>query len=360
MRIKINDLFYKIYLKYYLANHPKQLKNIDELKNIPSTFLVISNTALGDLLLSTPAIKSLKKSFPDSKIIALIHKNYIPMVEDFKYIDQIIPFYGGWKKFFHTIGKIKKFKPQIALIFHGNGPQDVQLAIYSGCEYILKHTNNSPLKKYLSYDFKKEEKHIIEERVDLVRKIGGQHIDTTMELPTYENPKLIKKFQFLKDYIGFQVGASELYRAWPTDRFVQLAKLLLKDGKNIAIIGIEEESFIAEKIIKECKSNDIVNLCGKTTIEELPYAVKNLKYVITPDTGTMHLAIALKIPTICLYSPSNPNYTGPYQDRHLHHVIKKNGEFVNNKPKKQRSNKAMEMISVNDVYKQCLSIEEQK
>lgn len=349
MKFKLNDIFFKPYLYFYLKFHQNQLKTIEMLKKSPKTFLIISNTALGDAILSTPAIKSLKASFPNSKVIAIIHKNYIPLFNNFKYIDAIIPFYGGYKNFFKTISKIKKYKPEIAMIFHGNGPQDIQIAIYSGCKYILKHPNKSSLKKYLSYDFKKENKHIIEERVDLVRKIDGKNIDLTMEISPLNNNELKERYSIYQDCIGFQIGASEEYRMWPIDNFIQLAKKLLKNSEKILITGVKKESFFAEQIEKAC-NGQVINLCGKTSVEELPYLINNLKFLLTSDTGTLHLAIALKTPTISLFSPSNPNYTGPYQDLEIHKVIKKNGEFVNNRPKKKRSHKAMKLISVSDVY----------
>ncbi len=358
MKIRIKDIFFKIYLKYYLFKNSNQLKKIEQLNNIPTTFLVISNTALGDLILSTPAIKSLKKSFPNSKVIALINKNYIPLVENFKYIDKIIPFYGGYKKFFKTIKEIKKYKPQMALIFHGNGPQDIQIAIYGGCNFILKHPTNSNLKKYLSYDFKKSKKHIIEERVDLVRKIGGKKIDTTMELPKLSNQELINKYSKYKGYIGLQVGASESYRVWPSEYFIELTKKLLENNEKVLTTGIKKESFLSKKIISAC-GDKVVDMCGKTSIEELPYLINNLKFLVTSDTGTMHLAIALKTPTISLFSPSDPCYTGPYQDKPIHKIIKKNGEFVNNKPKKKRSDEAMKLISAQEVYDKYIELKEE-
>ncbi len=349
MSFRISNLFFKPYLYFYLKKHHNQLQKIEKLKKTPKTFLVISNTALGDAILSTPAIKSLKKSFPDSKIIALIHKKYLPLFKNFEYIDILVPYYGGYKKIFKTIKEIKKYNPKMAMIFHGNGPQDVQIAIYCGCNYILKHPNKSEFKKYLSYDFKKERKHIIEERVDLVRKIGGRNIDLTMQITSLKNKKIKDKYKKYRNFIGFQIGASEQYRMWPIENFINLAKKLLEHREKILIIGIKNESLFAQQIVDKMGDN-ILNLCGKTPIEELPYLIKNLKFVLTGDTGTLHLSIALKVPTISLFSPSNPQYNGPYQDLEIHRVIKKNGEFINNKPRKKRSQDAMKLISVDDVY----------
>ncbi len=344
----------KIFQIYFITKTKKyKKKDLDSLHiKENDTFLVISNTALGDTLLSTPAIKSLKRSFPQCKIVALIHKNYIPLFENFNYIDKIIPFMGGYKHFFPTIKKIRKLKPKIALIFHGNGPQDIQISVLSGCQYILKTPNNSELKSFLSFDFKKKKQHTIEDRLDLVRKIGGKKIDTTMEIPPLDNKIFLEKYSKFKKYIGFQIGAADTYRMWPIKNFIELAK---KIDTQIVLTGIEKEWKSAQKICDEVGNQKVINLCGKSPIEELPYLINNLKLLITNDTGTMHLAIALKTPTISIFPPiSLPEGIGAYQDKKIHKIIQntKNVDIVKlqNTKKKERDSKAMELVSVDEVY----------
>ena len=339
-------LYFNLKSKFYKVNDIKNLNN-------PKTFLIISNTALGDTILSTPAIKSLKKSFPDSKIIAILKSAFAPLFYDFKYIDEIIEYDGKYKKFFSTISKIKKHKPDIALIFHSNSPQDIQLCVLSDIPYILKHPTKSELKKYLSFDFIKKAQHTIEDRIDLVRLIGGKNIDTTMEIAPLNDTNLKLKYKKYNNYIGFQIGAADKYKMWPIERFIELAKRL-KDEK-IVITGVKSEWELAQKIVKECEN--VENLCGKMSIKELPYLIDNLKLLITNDTGTMHLAIALKTPTISLFSVTDSKLIGPYQDLNIHKVIQKDGKYLRKLPKKQRDDRAMKLIEVDEVYKkvkECL------
>jgi len=320
------------------------------LNKVPDTFLIISNTALGDTILSTPAIKSLKKSFPNSKIIAVLNSKFSPLFKNFKYIDYIIEYNGKYKNFFKTINKIKKERPKVALILHSNSPQDIQLCVLSGCEFILKHPTKTNLKKYLSFDFEKKEQHTIEDRLDLVRLLGAKVIDTTMEIQPLNDEHYKKKYTKYKNFIGFQVGAANEYKMWPIERFIELAKkILANSNENIVITGIKKEWELGEKIVKVC-GDRVVNMCGKCTIEELPYLIKNLKMIITNDTGTMHLAISLKTPTICLFSPTSAKGIGPYQDLNIHKVIQKNGEFIQKLPKKERDNSAMKLIEVEEVF----------
>ena len=328
----------KLYFKFKSFFYKKTLPQF-------KTFLIFSNTALGDTILSTPAIKSLKKSFPDSKVIAVLNPSYTELFKDFEYIDEVIEYDGKYKNFFKTLKKIRKYKPDSALIFHSNSPQDIELCVSANIGFILKHPTKTPLKKFLVYNFSFEKKHAIETRLDLVRYIGGKSIDSTMEIGKLRDKELLEKYSKYQDYIGFQIGAADVYKMWPIDRFIELAK---KINKKIVVIGVEREYDLAQKIVKECPH--VENLCGKTSIKELPYLIKNLKMLITNDTGNMHLAIALKTPTLSLFSPTDSNTIGPYQDKHLHKVIQKDGFFVQKLPKKQRDNRAMKLISVDEVY----------
>jgi ADP-heptose:LPS heptosyltransferase len=322
-------------------------KPIDTLKiNDTYTFIVISNTGLGDTILSTPAIKSLKKSFPKNKVVAIFKKAHISLFKNFKYVDEIIGYDGKYRDFFKTLLKLKKYKNKITLIFHSNGPQDIQLAILSDSEYVLKHPNNSYLKKYLSYDFNKKYQHTIEDRLDLIKKIGGKIIDKEMEIGDI----IDNNFLDFKNYIGFQVGAADIYKIWPIDRFSKLAKKLVKKGEKIVILGTEHEKYLGDKIIKEVNNKNIINMCGKTDLVTLANIVNNLKMLITNDTGTMHLAIALKTPTISLFSATDSKTIGPYQDLEIHKVIQKDGSFIQKLPKKERDDSVMKLIEIDEVY----------
>ena len=343
--MKIDQFIFDILTKMYLKFHLNQLKNIKEFKSAKN-FLVISNTALGDTLLTIPLIKSIKLNFPDSKIIFVTKNNYIPLFKYVNEIDYFIPFYSKYKKFFSIVKEIKKYNPEIALIGHGNSPEDIQLSIFSGCNFILKHPTKNHYKKYLSYQFDYQSQHTIEDRLNLLRVLGVKKLTNKMDI------KLPKSelFSEYKNYIGFQVGAADKYKMWPIENFIELAKYLIAQGEKIVITGIDKEKELGDKIVKECGEN-VVNMCGKTDIKTLPFLINNLKMLITNDTGTMHLAIALKTPTISLFSATNPKGIGAYQDLDIHKIIYKDGSFIQKLPKKQRDDSAMKLIKVDEVIK---------
>ena len=114
--------------------------------------MIISNTALGDVILSTPAILSLRKSFPHLKLTLIFKKNIHNFFNEYECVDKVISFDKSFIKVISFdksfIGLIKHVvfirKNKIDTIFflHSNGPQDLFLALLSGSENILKAVEN--------------------------------------------------------------------------------------------------------------------------------------------------------------------------------------------------------------------------
>jgi len=353
--IVLSKIFGKLYFYIYLQNNKNQVKKISELITPPKKILIISNTAFGDLLLSTPAIKSLRDSFTDVEIALLAQKQMLPLAKKFNFIDKLFSFNGGYKKFITTAKYLRHFAPDVVLILHGNYPQDIQLAYLSGAKFILKHPTNSKLKHLLSYQFKKDSKHAIDTRLDLVRKIGGNSITTTINIGRLNcndftfpiNPIELDN----KLIIGLQLGASDVFKMWPVENFIILVSMILKkhDKTIFLVTGNKKEKYLAQKLADKF-STKVLDFCGAYNIDKLPCLIRNLNMLITNDTGTLHLAIALKIPTISLFSSTKSLETGPYQDLSRHMVIQKDGDIYQGMPKKQRDNKAMKYIQPNEVY----------
>ena len=339
----IDQILFETINKIYLKINSEQLKNVKYFKE-SNKFLVISHTGLGDTLLSIPLVKSIKLNFPNSEIIFITKQSYISLFKYVKEIDYFIPFYSKYKNFFKIIQEIRKHKPIISLIGDGNSPEDIHISVLGGCNFILKTPTKSKYKKYLSYQFDFKNQHVIENRLDLLRILGCKKLTNRMDLNLPEN-NLFKEYN---NYIGFQIGAADKYKIWPIENFINLAKYLIKQGEKILITGIDKEKKLGDKIVQEC-GDSVINMCGKTSIEIMPFLINNLKMLITNDTGTMHLAIALKTPTISLFAATNPKGIGPYQDLKIHKVVYKDGSFIQKLPKKQRDDSAMKLIKVSDV-----------
>ena len=341
-------------LKYFDSNKVKSI-------------LVVSSTAIGDTLLSTPAIKAVRGCYPHAKIMAHFNKANMEMFENNPHIDGIIPYYGGYKKFFKTIREFRKYKFDIVLIFHGNEPQATPMAYLAGAHFIVKLPNTNKYNFLLSNReplVKGEDMgHGIEQRLKVAALAGCSGKDKKMVLPV-EAKDEEAVFRFLEEegvrgndvVIGFQVGASTVSRMWFADRFVELGKRLIAAYPMVKIVitGSPAERDYCKRIGKEIEKGVIVT-AGEIPLKQVPALVKRFKVLITGDTGIMHIAIAVGSSVVVLCAVSDYRITGPYYDREKHRVIQKWKTCDPCVSKKCEYQQCMENITVDEVYNMVMS-----
>ena len=124
-----------------------------------------------------------------------------------------------------------------------------------------------------------------------------------------------------KDFlIGIQAGSSLKDRRWSHRAFADLVDgLVVNHGAKIILFGVSLEKNLAEDIKLLAKyPNQIIDLTGKTNIEQLTILVKRCSYLITNDTGTMHIAASVGTTIIGLFfAHAHPFETGPYSPGNL-------------------------------------------
>ena len=331
----------------------KKLSDVNVFRNI----LVVSNTGLGDTLLSTPSIVSLRKSFPEIRITFLINKKMFPLFEGFEFIDDFVLYSSGFLSQLKIISEIRSREIDTIFLFHSNGPEDIFFSVLGGARNILKTTDNVNHKflKIFLNSANIEYKHNIEKKLDLVKVFNPSTISKKMLIPShfYKKNGFIIKNQNYK-YLGIQMGAQDAYKMWPLENFIKLANRFQSTLLKIkfVLLGLTRaEHLISEKFERAIEdAESVINLCGKSKINELPIIINDLDLLLTNDTGVMHLAIALQVKTVSLFGPTDSKIYGPYQDCNFHKVIQVDGSFINVVPKKQRGPDGMALISKDEVF----------
>lgn len=288
--------------------------------------LIFSTTALGDFMFNTPAIRSIRENYPDAKITLISsHKNK-DLVSGSFYFHDVIYWDHKVKDMISVIRKLRRTKPQLAIILHSKSPYDVIASIIAGCQYLFKDVyGNKPcgMEYWLSGVSRSSGGHLIQRKLDLVAQLGCKNSNPEMFIPI-NFP--VREQASGKLVIGFQMGASETLRRWPVERFVKLAQQLLFYSPDIQIelIGSAAECAIEREFMSGLNAEQqrrVFSHLGQTTLPQLLGVIDNMQVLVTGDTGPLHLAIALKISTVSLFVTANPQHTGPYQNTDLHHVI---------------------------------------
>lgn len=112
-------------------------------------------------------------------------------------------------------------------------------------------------------------------------------------------------------------------KLWPIDRYIELANQLIRANSRIrfVITGTKHESFLGKRFEKSVPGT--INLIGKTSIPDLFKLMSDMNLFISQDCGVLHVASASSAPLLGLFGPTNPANTGPYPMKKNHIVIKK-------------------------------------
>lgn len=296
------------------------------------SIVIYSTTALGDLMFNTPAIRAIRERFPAAKLTLVSSLKNKAIVETCDYFSHVVYWDQRINNMLPAVMKIRRQRPQLAVLLHSKQPYDILSAVMAGCHFIIRD-NYSPepmgMEEWLADYSKKFKGHLIERKMKLVSGLGCATGNISMFVPAPFTPIVREENDRERKFIAFQMGASKVLRCWPVGHFVELAKLLLSADKScvIALIGTEREKELAESFLAYFSPLDlsrIINYVGRTTLIELLAHIDNFDVLVTGDTGPLHLAIALKTPTISLFATATPESTGPLQDLELHQVIKIN------------------------------------
>ena len=296
--------------------------------------LAISCTAIGDTLLSTPALRCLRLAYPRARISLLLNENYRTLFANNPHIDEIIPYAGGYRRFFRLAWALNRRRFDLALVLHGNEPQATPLAYLSGADFRFKLPNDNDFRFLLSNSEVvhgwRNLAHGIDQRLAVAALAGGRQTDRTLVLPVDAQTRLAERLRQRgvapdAPVIGFQAGASTISRRWAAGRFVELGRRLLAARPDawIVLTGSPAERQLAEGIRQGIDSPRAWNAAGELSLVELPALMQRLAVLLTGDTGPMHMALAVGTPVVALFAVSDWRRSGPSSAMEKHFVIQK-------------------------------------
>jgi ADP-heptose:LPS heptosyltransferase len=163
----------------------------------------------------------------------------------------------------------------------------------------------------------------------------------------WDIPEFDSSLKIEKKYAVLNTGATKAPNKWFEKSFAKLSDLIFENTRILPVLtGGPEDIEFSQKIC-ELSKNKPLNLTGKTNIGELTEILRNAEYLISSDTGPMHLGVALGVKTLGLFGPSNPVRTGPYYGKIIR---KKDFPCLNCKSKKCFSRQCMD-IDPENVFK---------
>ena len=268
-------------------------------------FLIIRLSSIGDIVLTTPLIRCLRKKYPEAEIHYLTKQSFRSIVATNPYIDKIHILGDSFELMLHEL-KIEEYDYIIDL-HHNLRTLRIKRFLKEVRSFSFNKLN---VEKYIYVNLKVNllpKKHIVDRYLETVASLGveddGMGLDYFVPEPDVVNNKDLP-VSHLHGYIAIVIGAALNTKKLPLHKLKELCAgiqhpIILLGGKEDYADGLD---------ISLVDSIKIYNACGKFNLNESADLVRRSKLVITNDTGLMHIAAAFQKTIISLWGNTVPAF----------------------------------------------------
>ena len=286
-------------------------------------FLIIRLSSIGDIILTTPLVRALRKAYPNSLIDYLVKEEFFELLRNNPHIDNVysIDTGNGLKEIFRWRKKIKSNEYTSILDLH-RSIRSILMTIWLG-RVELGKLNKNLFKRFvlvkLGINLYKQIIPVTQryfeaaKRYDLVDDGLGTELFHDGKIPTKITDSLESK-----NFIVMAPGAGYFTKRWLPEYFAKLAdKLIEKNNAEVYLIGSAADREVCNEI-RESMNNQVHDISGNYSILETSAIINASDALITNDTGMMHVAVSQKKPVLVFFGSTTEElgffpYGGKYQ-----------------------------------------------
>lgn len=290
----------------------------------PFRLLLRSPNWLGDACMALPAVRALKSGRPDLQVNVLCPVKLADLWRQVPEVEGLI-LKEGKESVGSVARKIRAVGGFDAAILFTNSARSTLEIWRAGVPRLVGYRGSwrARLLDQVVSEPKADQPplHHAERYLRLVRACGAktENALSMPQRPPLEDRALLR----LGLCAGAEYGPA---KRWPMENFLQVAKEVgaqFGDGAEWLLFGAPGEKAMGEAMSAQLNGTPHRNLIGKTTLAELIQHLRSCRLLLTNDTGTMHLAAALGVPTVSVFASTEPILTGPLGTGHRivrHHV----------------------------------------
>jgi ADP-heptose:LPS heptosyltransferase len=255
--------------------------------------LVLRALRLGDLLITVPALRALRRHWPEHRLVLAAPGPLAPIVAEFDCVDTLWPVAGfglpdrTWNR------------PHIAVNLHGRGPQSTRLLDELAPRRRLGHGEHGWPGPPWQEDQHERDRWC---RMLVAHGVPADPADLRLRTPATPSPA--------PGAVVINPGASHVSRHWPADRFADVARALAATHP-VVFTGTAAERPRALDVAARAGLPADTVLAGRTGLAELAALVAAARLVVTADTGVAHLTYAYATPSVVLFGPVPASRWGP-------------------------------------------------
>ncbi|MFW5993771.1 MAG: glycosyltransferase family 9 protein [Halanaerobiaceae bacterium] len=284
--------------------------------------MIINLLYLGDLVFSLPLLKAIKAARPETELILVANSNFIELPRQLDFIDRTLSYNKSWplNKSFSFAKKLRNLDIPLSLNIHGNW-RTALLQRLIATDYRAGYNRSG--QRYLYHyhkDWEPGNQHMVEYFLDWLKDLNIKKPEnialpeiTPAELsPARKNELGLKN----KKYLILNPGGSWPTKRWPVNKFASLAdKLLTETDLDIVLTGGPGDLERNKQILAQISTGQekrLHNTAGRTSIPDLMAITAAAEFMVSGDTGPVHLAALFRTPALTIFGPSAETMYRPY------------------------------------------------
>ncbi len=287
--------------------------------------LILKPSSLGDVIQALPVLRHLKRQFPQSEIYWWIDSNLLPLVEDDPDLTGVFVFYRQrwaspiyWNEMIRSILEMRRKKFDWIIDLQGLARSGTFAWLANGALSIgVADPREGAAGFYdIAVPRPSPETHAVDWYLSVLKNLGVPTEQSFTWLPAYAKTQQTVQQKWNAEgsrWIAINPGARWMNKRWPVEYFSELIQRLASQNPltRFVILGGKADQALGETI-----SRSVPKLCldltGKTSLMEMIEWVRLSEYIVTNDTGPMHVAAALGKPVVAIFGPTDPRRTGAY------------------------------------------------
>jgi len=272
--------------------------------------LVFQTAYLGDLVLATPLVRSLKASFPGAEIFLVVRKGYERLLDNSPCVFRVLPFD---KRSVVRFGRfLAGFGFELAVSPHRSHRTSMTLWLsrtprrigFDTAGFSFLYTDRVPYKMEKGV-------HEVDRNLSLLKPLEEDFPIVYLEepklwVPDPEVRAVLEKFCVKRPYIAIAPGSVWETKAWLPEYFARVALHFLKAGFTVVLVGSKRDVSRCNTV--EAGAGSVVNLCGLTDLREFLSLIKGASLVVSNDSSPVHIATALGVPVVEIYGSTVPAF----------------------------------------------------
>jgi heptosyltransferase-2 len=265
--------------------------------------LIWQTAYLGDVVLTTPLIRSVLASFPDAEVTFVGRPFCRELLGGWDRV-RVVPFSKGFWESFRIATRIRGH--DVALVPHRSfRTAFIVLASRIPLRVGFRRSEFPPAFNVL-VDHRWEE-HEVDRNLRLLEPLGAPRVvrDPWLPLRSRERVRILEKFGLREgDYVVVNPFSNFPLKEWYLEGWARVIEGL---GRNLRVVvtGLGDD---AGKVEKLRGSADFVNLVGRTSLRELMGVIAGSRGVVSNDSSPVHIANALGVPAVTVYTSTSPDY----------------------------------------------------